>query len=135
MPIKQKRGVRWPWLGVPMGIMLVLWATSSLPATASTLGGIPMPKPLQKLAHVVAYGSLGAAWFWALDGGTWALALTTAYAGIDEVHQTSVPGRFGTPWDVALDSASAGMALVIMRRLRKRCEKRLQSYRFRNAER
>jgi VanZ family protein len=100
--------------------MAVIWVFSSLPATTDqTIGGIFMPKLLQKTAHLVVYGVLGGAWFWAFDfgrgvkaAGTWACCLSAAYAAVDEFHQTFVPGRYGSPWDVALDAVGVLLALT-----------------------
>jgi hypothetical protein len=60
-------GVR---LVAPIAWMAVIWMLSSLPAAADqTIGGIFMPKLLQKTAHLVVYGVLGGAWFWVFDFG------------------------------------------------------------------
>ena len=37
----------------------------------------------------------------------WALALCLALASGDEIHQLFVPGRTGSPWDVAIDFTGA----------------------------
>jgi VanZ family protein len=38
---------------------------------------------------------------------------TALVATMDEWHQSYIPSRTGTPWDVALDSA-AGLAVLIL---------------------
>ena len=50
----------------------------------------------------------------------WAFALTVAYAAADEVHQTFVRGRHGSPVDVAIDAAGALVGLAAVRWLRSR---------------
>jgi len=104
--------------------MAVLWILSSIPtAPDQTTAGIFVPKVLQKTLHVIAYAMLSAAWLWVLDTGRsatntnthtgfMAIGLTTTYAAIDEFHQTFVPGRTGSPWDVALDACGAALAIL-----------------------
>ncbi len=51
-----------------------------------------------------------------------ALALTIAFAVFDEIHQTFVPARVGSPVDVLIDSLGAAAALAGARRIgRRRC--------------
>ncbi len=110
---------------VPVAWMAVIWGLSSLPAAADqTIGGIWIPVFAQKMAHVIVYGALGVMWFWVFDGGrvvkapaVWSCCLVTAYAAIDEFHQTFVPGRFGSPRDVALDTVGAALAVIVIARL------------------
>jgi VanZ family protein len=81
---------------------------------------------LRKLAHVTEYAVLTLCWWRALRGlGAGrdarsallaAIALTIGYAAADEVHQTFVDGRHGTPVDVLIDAIGIGIAaLVVMR--------------------
>jgi VanZ family protein len=109
-------------LAAPVALMTVLWLLSSIPAAPDqTMAGVFVPKVLQKVMHVIAYGVLGAAWVWAFDfgrlvaaAGLWAFSLSTGYAAVDEVHQTFVPGRYGSPWDVALDAVGVVLALALI---------------------
>ncbi len=111
----------------PVAWMAVLWLLSSLPAAPDdTIAGAFVSPWVQKLLHVVAYGILGAAWLWTFDfgrlvtaAGLWAFCLATAYAAIDEMHQTFVPGRYGSPWDVALDAAGITMVVMLFATARK----------------
>jgi VanZ family protein len=113
---------------VPLAWMAVIWMLSSLPAAADqTIGGIFLPTLLQKTAHLVVYAVLGSLWFWVFDFGrlvkaaaVWACCLTTAYAAVDEFHQTFVPGRYGSPWDVALDAVGVLLGLTIIGAVRRR---------------
>ena len=78
----------------------------------------------RKLAHLTGYGILGALWFRALRGERtgwslrWALgavAIAAAVAGIDEWHQSFVPSRGASSYDVILDAAGAALAQIVAR--------------------
>jgi VanZ family protein len=88
----------------------------------------PMFEPahflLRKTAHVIAYGLLGALDFravrgsrigWALRWSIIAVALATTIAVLDEWHQSTVPLRTGSPWDVAIDFSGAVLAQIAWR--------------------
>jgi VanZ family protein len=81
---------------------------------------------VRKCAHFVEYAVLAVLlwyalwmphwgdqrpWSWAVAG--FALALSVAYAGLDEFHQMFVPTRQGSVWDVLLDSSGAVAGLVL----------------------
>lgn len=82
---------------------------------------------MRKGGHVFGYGMLSILLFraWretlpAIDGGNWAfpwaaLAVfgTAVVASLDEWHQSYIPSRTGTPWDVLLDTC-AGIAAQIL---------------------
>ena len=87
----------------------------------------PIPEPrfefihflVRKAAHLTVYATLSALWFRARRGKrtgwqpSWsllALLVSMLVAGADEVHQSFVPSRTGSPWDVLLDSFGALMA-------------------------
>jgi VanZ family protein len=79
---------------------------------------------VRKLGHLAEYAILAGLWFRALHGGrhmaaassAWAaLALSVAWAGLDELHQTTVASRTGTWLDVLLDAVGAMLALVAAR--------------------
>jgi len=83
----------------------------------------------RKGAHLTGYGILGALWFRALRGERagwswrWALggiAIAAAVGGIDEWHQSFVPTRGPSVYDVLLDTAGAMIANVIIRFMVKR---------------
>jgi VanZ family protein len=79
---------------------------------------------LRKTGHVVGYGILSLlllrAWRATLArtrGWNWRPAIlawlvTAAVAAMDEWHQTFIPSRTGTIWDVALDSV-AGLGFLL----------------------
>jgi len=74
---------------------------------------------LRKTGHFVAYGVLGMlwlrAWCMTLPGARFlsqaglALLGTALVASWDEWHQTFLPNRTGSPWDVLLDCCGAAM--------------------------
>ena len=49
-----------------------------------------------------------------------ALAVAVAYAGTDEVHQSFVRGRHGSPIDVLIDGVGALAGLVLLLHARRR---------------
>lgn len=79
---------------------------------------------IRKSAHVTEYGILGALLFRAIRNertgwrGRWAIlavAITMAIASVDEWHQTFVPSRTASPVDVAIDTAGAAAAQILIR--------------------
>jgi VanZ family protein len=83
---------------------------------------------LRKLAHFTEYAVLTALWWRAIHGlglqfgaalGA-ALAISLGYAISDELHQTFVDGRHGTPVDVLIDLAgmATAAAVIVLWRLR-----------------
>ena len=72
---------------------------------------------LRKTGHFVGYGLLALAWLRAwwltlpksvfLTDAMLALLGTAMTASADELHQTFLPGRTGTPWDVLIDCSGA----------------------------
>jgi VanZ family protein len=88
-------------------------------ATPAVLG--LMNAGIRKAMHVLEYGVLALLWYRALRPaqGNWnaqvgliAFALSTAFAGVDEFHQTFVPSRTGQLVDVGWDSLGAALALI-----------------------
>ena len=74
---------------------------------------------LRKLGHVSGYALLTTLWWWALRGVAarsllWAVCISFAYACSDELHQTFVDGRTGTPVDVLIDSIGIAIAALII---------------------
>jgi len=88
---------------------------------------------MRKTFHFVGYGVQGLAWFRAwrmtlpdarlLAQAGLALLGTALVASCDEWHQTFLPNRTGSPWDVLLDCCGAaaliGMAWMYMRFFRR----------------
>lgn len=93
-----------------MAAIFTVSAQSSLPQTDTALDVVG-----RKAAHMAEFGLLWALWLWALPGNrpraaVAALAITLAYAVSDEFHQSFVPGRQASPWDVAIDAVGIGVA-------------------------
>jgi VanZ family protein len=88
----------------------VIFAFSSVPSLGTDLGHWDLL--LRKLAHVAEYALLGALLVRALGASGAAFGLGVLYAISDELHQVFVPGRVGSPVDVAIDAT--GVALGIL---------------------
>jgi VanZ family protein len=84
----------------------------------------PIHHYIRKSGHFVGYGLLCLAWLraWWLAlraSAFWkcavlALAGTALVASCDEWHQTFLPNRTGTPWDVLLDCCGATVAILLV---------------------
>jgi VanZ family protein len=75
---------------------------------------------VKKGAHIVGYALLAAAYWRALDfqHGEWWLAwcLALLYAVTDEFHQSFVPGRSPSVWDVLIfDNLGALVSIFLLR--------------------
>ena len=77
---------------------------------------------LQNLLHIPLFGGLAGAWYWALkpwlDGANTKIAIafifTTIYSFLDEYHQLSVPGRYGSFTDLGLNAIGTILMLAIL---------------------
>jgi VanZ family protein len=99
---------------------VVLWAAviftiSSVPSLDSGLG--EWDTVLRKMAHVGEYAILGGLLYRAFRREPAAIVLGSLYAVTDEVHQSFVTGRHGSPLDWLIDTAGvvAGVLLVSWR--------------------
>ena len=112
---------------VPLACMTAIFALSSIPDTATPETGLERvlhwaSPELQNLLHIPLFGGLAWCWHWGLQSWVkqerWrlgaALALTLAYAVLDEIHQLGVPGRFGSLTDVVLNAVGAVLALAVI---------------------
>lgn len=96
--------------GPPVLWAAVIFAFSSVPDLGTGLGGWDLL--LRKLAHAAEYALLGLLLARAAGRPALAFALGALYAVGDEVHQTFVPGRAGSPLDVLLDAAGVALGVV-----------------------
>lgn len=79
---------------------------------------LPIPALFHTLSHIGAYVALG----WLLSFGTgwsrtglWiAFLLAAGYGAFDEFHQSFVPDRGAHLWQIGLDAAAAGAALLFL---------------------
>jgi VanZ family protein len=102
------------WLP-PVLLMGLIWFFSAQPSLDSGLGWIDAVG--RKLIHFGEYALLSFLW-WRLfrtsmpdrRAALVALLVSSLYAATDEVHQSFVDGRHGTPVDWAIDTAGAAAA-------------------------
>jgi VanZ family protein len=109
---------------LPLAYMAGLFAMSSIPAAG--LEGTPGLRGItpkwQNLLHVPVFGGLALSWFWALQTRLastrnqvrLAFAITLLYAAVDEIWQSTIPGRVGCFGDLGLDAVGAGLALWLL---------------------
>ncbi|MBW3652655.1 MAG: VanZ family protein [Actinobacteria bacterium] len=106
--------------GPPLAVMALIFALSATPDLSSGLGAWDML--LRKLAHITIFGvlwlTLARAMYWRRP--ILASVIAILYAISDEVHQSFVDGRHGSPVDVAIDTVGVGLAalawIVVTRR-------------------
>jgi VanZ family protein len=106
--------------GPPLVLMGVIFFFSAQPDLGTGLG--VWDTILRKAAHMAEYGLLWFLWYRALEirSPLPAVAITLAYAAGDELHQSFVEGRHGTPVDVLIDAAGVGIAVALHARRRAR---------------
>ena len=103
--------------------MAVIFFLSHQPDLSSGLGTWDLIG--RKVLHATEYALLCFLWWRALasvmpPGRALALAaaICVAYAVSDEVHQTFIEGRHGSPVDVAIDTAGVAVTVALIRRRR-----------------
>lgn len=100
----------------PLLLMGLIFILSAQPDLSSGLGAWDLL--LRKAAHITEFGLLFLLWRRALGARALPAALIAiAYAATDEIHQTFVSGRHGTPIDVLIDATGVGVAFYLVRRL------------------
>lgn len=104
------------WLPVVAWASLI-FALSSIPDLSTGLGGWDLI--VRKLAHAAEYAVLGALLLRALGRPWVAVAIGAAYAVSDELHQATVPGRTGSPRDVAIDVVGVAVGVFLWKRSRR----------------
>jgi VanZ family protein len=105
------------WLPV-VAWAAVIFALSSVPDLGTGLGGWDLV--LRKIAHAAEYAVLGALLVRATGRTGLAFALGTLYAVSDELHQSFVPGRLGSPIDVAIDAVGVVVGIALWHSVRAR---------------
>ncbi len=100
---------------------VVLWAAliftlSSIPDLGTGLGTWDLV--LRKLAHVGEFAVLGALLMRAVRREPAAMLLGSLYAATDEVHQSFVAGRHGSPLDWAIDTVGVVLGVLLVARAR-----------------
>jgi VanZ family protein len=98
------------WLPVVAWAALI-FAFSSVPDLGTGLGGWDLV--LRKFAHAAEFAVLGALLARATDRAGLALVLGVLYAVSDEVHQSLVPDRLGSPVDVAIDAVGVAVGVFV----------------------
>jgi hypothetical protein len=112
LPVARTRFSAWAPVVLWAGL---IFALSSIPDLGTGLG--TWDTVLRKLAHTAEYAILGALLLRAVQSVPAAVLLASAYAATDEVHQTFVSGRHGSPLDWAIDSAGALLGVAVAARL------------------
>ncbi len=138
------RARAWRFL-LPLSYMAGLLLLSSIPGDdRGTPVGLVfqwLTPQWQNLLHIPLYAGLATCWLWAL--GAWperdrkvraepdrtagsaphrnarlatALLLTLAWAVVDESYQSTVPGRYGSLSDIALNAIGACLAILVAKR-------------------
>jgi VanZ family protein len=111
------------WLP-PLLLMGLIWFFSAQPSLDSGLGWIDTVG--RKLLHFAEYALLCFLWWRLLRtrmpdrrAALAALLVSSLYAATDELHQSYVDGRYGTPVDWAIDTAGAAAAAFALRARRR----------------
>lgn len=99
----------------PLALMALIFAFSAQPGLSSGLGTLDLVG--RKLVHMAEFGLLFLLWLRALG---WrrpgvAAAIAIAYAITDELHQTTVEDRNGSPVDVLIDATGVAIAWLLWR--------------------
>ena len=74
------------------------------------------PVPYDKLAHSVYFAAL-AVLLWFGTGGRWPVLLflaVSAIGGLDELHQSTLPGRVADFYDYLIDTVAAGIVITLL---------------------
>jgi VanZ family protein len=100
-------------LAGPLLRLLEGWITTAQARALHAIG--------RKVGHVVGYAALAFLWFRAFTrtgaarvrvAAALAVAISLAWAAVDEAHQATQPGRGGSPVDVAIDGSGALLAVL-----------------------
>jgi VanZ family protein len=124
MTMWEKRSAVALW-GPPIALMVLIFVLSSLPSDDPDRTFLQLL--VRKVFHFSEYALLAALWWRALRTRLepraaliTAFTFAAAYAVTDEIHQTFVDTRVGTPVDVLIDLAGAAAAIALIARRRER---------------
>ena len=95
---------------------VVIFVLSSIPDLGTDLGTWDLVG--RKIGHALEFALLGALLFRALERPAAAVALGSLYAATDEVHQSFVEGRVGSPLDWGIDTAGVVLGVLLLARRR-----------------
>ncbi len=103
----------------PIALMAVIFLLSAQPGLSS---GLSWDFYLRKAAHMTEYALLALLWWRAFrfERLPVAAVIALAYAATDELHQTTVTGRHGSPVDWAIDAGGVAIGVLVARELRRR---------------
>jgi VanZ family protein len=129
------------WFPVIAGICIIAIESTTMFSAQNTTGPLralcealfghisdqdwaPVHGYIRKSGHFLGYGLLALAWLRAwwitlprsvfLTDALLALLGTAITASADELHQTLLPGRMGSPWDILIDCSGAiALQLVV----------------------
>jgi len=111
----------WASAWIPVGFwILVIFTLSSIPDLAPPDVGLPL---MDKLAHLGEYAVLGGLWARARGARTGIVLATgalfgAAVGGLDELYQSTVPGREVDGLDVVADTCGAAVGAFAFSRAR-----------------
>ncbi|MBT3239795.1 MAG: VanZ family protein [Chloroflexi bacterium] len=117
--MKYKPLLKWiPALLIMIGIFLF----SSIPATEMPSFGL-LDLLVKKGAHMAGYGLLTLAYIYGFGNKIskvqWVvLFLAVLYALTDEWHQSYVPGRYGSLWDVVIDALGSIISIFLSKKFK-----------------
>ena len=115
--------LRWALTLVFVGLIVLLSVTPGIERPADSVFSwlvLQTATPVQKALHVGIYATLAILWMWTLEPfeSRWlrmALSLigTAGLGAVLEWYQTTVPGRYGSLFDVLLNLIGAILGLLI----------------------
>lgn len=97
-------------LGAAILVVVLFWGGSQPFAVGL------FPAPYDKLAHSVYFATL-AVLLWFGAGGRWPVLLflvVSAIGGLDEIHQSFLPGRMADVYDFLTDAVAAGLVITFL---------------------
>lgn len=97
-------------LGAVALVIMLFWGGSQSYAVGL------FPPPFDKLAHSVYFATL-ALLLWFGTGGCWPVMLVvvvSAIGGLDELHQSTLPGRVADFYDFLVDTLAAGLVITAL---------------------